>query len=304
MLDRKVFFDNVRSALFQGGIAQPQVDGITADLNYWEANYPDGNPQHLAYILATEYWETQQTMQPIPENGGKDYLTRMYDIRGSRPAKARELGNINPGDGALYTGGKVQLTGRANFRKMGKKLGIDLEGHPELVYQMSTSTAILFAGMMDGDFTGKSLADFTDLSGNLDPTRARKVVNGTDHATEIATIFALFWDAIQAAALATEQPVPIADVPTVPTVTAKLPDDYLDYRMWKQEQQRKAASKLPIQSKILVTAVAGLLSMLLARYGIELTPDQLINAITAIGSTSLTLIGIFRLFFTNKPLRN
>jgi putative chitinase len=45
----------------------------------------------------------------------------------------KDLGNVNPGDGKRYKGrGIFQLTGRANYRVMSQKLGVDLEGKPEL----------------------------------------------------------------------------------------------------------------------------------------------------------------------------
>lgn len=44
-----------------------------------------------------------------------------------------DLGNVKPGDGKRYKGrGIFQLTGRANYRVMGQKLGVDLENKPEL----------------------------------------------------------------------------------------------------------------------------------------------------------------------------
>jgi putative chitinase len=46
----------------------------------------------------------------------------------------KDLGNTQPGDGKRFKGrGPIQLTGRANYRRAGKALGLDLEDHPETV---------------------------------------------------------------------------------------------------------------------------------------------------------------------------
>jgi putative chitinase len=46
---------------------------------------------------------------------------------------AEQLGNIEPGDGEKFKGrGAIQLTGRSNYAKFGKILGVDFIIHPQL----------------------------------------------------------------------------------------------------------------------------------------------------------------------------
>lgn len=199
-IDRPAFFKAVRQNPFGGHLSQGQVDGMSAKLDVWERHYAGriSIPQ-LAYCLATSYHETAATMQPIKERGGTAYFTRMYDIRGARPKKARELGNIHPGDGALFCGrSDVQLTGRANYRKATQKLramGIlrpdeDLEKTPDLVMRPDISAAVLFSGMDEGWFTGrtldKAIDDKIDGDEHRDFVDGRPIINGRDRAEAIA----------------------------------------------------------------------------------------------------------------------
>jgi hypothetical protein len=74
---------------------------------------------------------------PINEYGGDAYFTKMYEGR-------KDLGNTQKGDGARYHGrGFIQLTGRANYRTYGTKLGLPLEQNPDLALQPEVAARIL-----------------------------------------------------------------------------------------------------------------------------------------------------------------
>jgi len=74
---------------------------------------------------------------PINEQGDDNYFTDNYEWRS-------DLGNDQPGDGARYHGrGYIQITGRANYREYGQKLGVDLEGNPDLALDPIVAAQIL-----------------------------------------------------------------------------------------------------------------------------------------------------------------
>lgn len=53
------------------------------------------------------------------------------------------MGNVDPGDGYKFRGrGAVQLTGRANYERAGKALGIDLVNNPDLAKDPATAARI------------------------------------------------------------------------------------------------------------------------------------------------------------------
>jgi peptidoglycan L-alanyl-D-glutamate endopeptidase CwlK len=55
-----------------------------------------------------------------------------------------DLGNLGAPDGASFKGrGFVQLTGRANYTRIGGQIGVDLVGTPNLANDPATSAAIL-----------------------------------------------------------------------------------------------------------------------------------------------------------------
>jgi putative chitinase len=195
--DADAFFASLRQSF--GGLSQGQVDGINVLLPAMgAAQWPLA---FAAYGLATPWLETDKTMQPIHERGGQAYFTRRYDITGN-PAKARELGNLSPGDGAKYAGrGYVQLTGKANYRKAEAALGVPLVTNPDLAMKADVAAKILIWGMETGAFTGKKLATYLphDRPANrAEFGQARRIINGTDRADEIAGMALSFQRALEA----------------------------------------------------------------------------------------------------------
>lgn len=197
MINRKKFFDSVRVTLFGGKLSQTQVHGMEADLAEWERSGWD-DLRWLAYMLATEFHETGKTMQPIKEWGGNDYFVRRYWYN---KKVANELGNLSAKDAIDFAGGgKVMITGRRNYTRMGKILGIPLVEHPELAREMNVSVKIMFEGMTTGksfagDFTGKHLGNYFNKTTH-DPLNARRIINGLDKAELIKGYFKHFYAAL------------------------------------------------------------------------------------------------------------
>lgn len=184
-------FALVRSALFGGKLTQAQVDGINVIFAAFD-RYGDGDRRKLAYLLATAKHETAHTMQPIHERGRVAYFDK-YEP-GTKIGK--NLGNTLKGDGYKFRGrGFVQLTGRTNYAKAGKKIGVDLLANPDAALVPEHAARILIAGCMEGWFTGRKLGDYINSAATF--VAARRVVNGLDKADTIALMAANFLEAIE-----------------------------------------------------------------------------------------------------------
>jgi hypothetical protein len=200
-INRKFFFDQCRQTLFTGKLSQKQVEGLSFILNVWEESHAKKDDRWLAYALGTAFHETQFTMQPIREFGGRDYFLRMYDPTSPLPrrvAMARSMG-AEEGDGVVFYGrGYVQLTWRANYAKMGEAFGVDLTSSAtaaDQVLQAELAAGIMFKGMEEGSFTGKKFSDFFNASGE-NWKNARRIINGNDCDEMIAVYAKKFYAAI------------------------------------------------------------------------------------------------------------
>ncbi|MBN8942233.1 MAG: glycoside hydrolase family 19 protein [Rhizobiales bacterium] len=93
-----------------------------------------------AHFLAQAAHESDG-FRTLVEYGGSGYFDR-YDGR-------KDLGNVRTGDGARYRGrGIFQLTGRANYRLFGARIGVGLERSPDRAAEpdISARTAIAYWG--------------------------------------------------------------------------------------------------------------------------------------------------------------
>ena len=191
------FFNKVRGDLFGGKLNQGQVDGLNDILRASHGH----TIQHRAYMLATAYHETGLNMSPNEES--LNYTTaariravwpsRFSSVAAAQPyvRKPRDLANkvyngrmgnrTGSDDGWTYRGrGQVHLTGRVNYGKASDACGVDLIARPDLALTREVSAKCLVAGMSEGWYTGKKLADYKNY------VDMRRVVNGTDQAMKIA----------------------------------------------------------------------------------------------------------------------
>lgn len=109
------------------------------------------------------------------ESGGFRYMEEIAS--GAAYEGRADLGNTQPGDGRRYQGrGPIQLTGRANYRRVGRQIGIDLERHPQIVGHPSIGLLVGCVYWSDRKLNAKADAD--DLLG------LTKAINGGTNGLE------------------------------------------------------------------------------------------------------------------------
>jgi putative chitinase len=161
-----------------------QYQGIDQLLAFIELDPAITDIRYVAYMLATVKHECANTFQPITEYGANSYFSK-YELPSATSVR---LGNTQAGDGLRFKGrGYVQITGRTNYEKLGKALGLGkaFVDQPTLVLEPINSYRIMSIGMTKGLFTGKKLATYINANGK-DYIEARRIINGTNKAAEIA----------------------------------------------------------------------------------------------------------------------
>lgn len=186
--DAQAFYKAVRGSL--GALEQSQVDGFGAVLQAialagWPVSW-------AAYALATAWWETARTMQPVKEAYWLSEAWRKKNLR------------YYP----WYGRGYVQLTWEDNYKWADRELGLNgaLLANPDKAMEPEIAAAILIRGMEQGAFSKdrkgpRSLARYlpTDREATKEEFRlARPIINIMDKASEIAGLAVKFQDALKA----------------------------------------------------------------------------------------------------------
>lgn len=127
--------------------------------------------------LATIRAETE-SFEPVSEG-----LSRFNTSPNGQPFDLydhrADIGNQGPPDGDRYKGrGYIQLTGRANYRTYGERLGVDLENQPDLANDPTVAARILAAFLKDKELRIKTALLDDDLRD------ARRAVNGGSHGLD------------------------------------------------------------------------------------------------------------------------
>ena len=134
----------------------------------------------LLMAIATIAAETA-SFRPVDE-GISRYNTspggHPFDLYDNR----RDLGNRGRPDGERYKGrGYVQLTGRDNYARIGRQLGVPLEDQPELANDPAVAGRILAAFLKSRETRIKQALLEDDLR------TARRLVNGGSHGLDAFT---------------------------------------------------------------------------------------------------------------------
>lgn len=199
-INRKFFFQNAKKILFDGTISVSQVAGCNAVLDAWEAGHKNDDDRWLAYMFGTAHHETGRAMWPIRETfaaSDDQVISRLEKAFGAgkltwvkAPYWRKDLQGMS-----WYGRGLVQITHRANYERLGALIGVNLSSNPNLALDIGVAVKIMFAGMMNGAFTGRKLADYF-WEKKEDWRGARRIINGSERADLVASYAKAYYSCI------------------------------------------------------------------------------------------------------------
>jgi putative chitinase len=185
MINRRFFFNQIRTSLFDGATPVAALEGLEALLDEWETHHESRDDRWLAYILATVHYETDRSFKPMSEGGARArHLAQNERATDGRGEDAEDA--VDEEEWRRYFGrGFVLLTYKSNYDWVGSKIGVDLLNDPDRALDLRVASRVMIAGMRHGWFTGRKLSDY--LNGQKeDWVGARQVVNGTSKANLVA----------------------------------------------------------------------------------------------------------------------
>ncbi|HGW3981565.1 TPA: glycoside hydrolase family 19 protein [Acinetobacter baumannii] len=166
-VDGKIGRDTLTALFKKLGANQSRAEELALAANVHFKDYA---------ILYNELRFAHFIAQLAHESGNFRYMEEIAS--GAAYEGRKDLGNIMAGDGVRFKGrGPIQLTGRDNYKKYGRALGIDFESHPELV--AIPSIGLLVACKF---WTNNGLNELADRDDVLNITR--RINGGTNGLVE------------------------------------------------------------------------------------------------------------------------
>jgi len=187
----KPFFDTVRPMFRRGKMNTAQVAGMEAVVNAGI-----GMPRsHLACVLATDFHETGQRMQPIREGFSTTNAGSIRAVTGlyNKGIITRNYALPHANGLSYYGRGLVQITHGYNYKKFG------IYDQPDQALILPTAMDIMFKGMTEGMFRkGHSLSMIPIVPTIEDFIESRDIINGDKrkNGRKIAEYAVVFYNAL------------------------------------------------------------------------------------------------------------
>lgn len=211
---RAVFGNRNKDAMVkqmaESGITDPkeqamflaQLDHESGGFSKNEESFKYKSADRLMQVSASARKKGQPAVEQAMAQGPEAVAELMYGGR---------MGNNSPGDAYNFRGrGAIQLTGRANYARAGKALGLDLENHPELAAAPENSAKVAAWYWKDAELgTAARRGDVKAVTKGINGG-----ANGLDDRTEK---YGKYLSAASAGAFGASAPV-MASMPNAPTV--------------------------------------------------------------------------------------
>ena len=154
--------DPIEAAQFKAQIQYESGGKVKTESGYYKTAY-----------RITDTFGTKRLQGHDPKELTKSSEKLFNVVYGGEWGK-KNLGNTEEGDGFKFRGrGYIQITGRANYKKFGDMIGVDLISNPDRALEPEIANKIALA-FWNTNVKGK-VKDFTDTK------KVTKIINGGYH---------------------------------------------------------------------------------------------------------------------------